>query len=65
MSSAFVIEVRGLQAGVVVREDRGGFRFFAAIREASPLEGQSFASAAQANRAVRDRLRRSGRRDLV
>jgi hypothetical protein len=56
MSAAFVIEVRGLQAGIVVREERGGFRFFAAVAEAFALEGRTFRSAAQAGKAVREAL---------
>ncbi len=56
MSAAFVIEVRGRQAGLVVREERGGFRFFAAVSEAYALEGQVFRSAAHAGRAVRSAL---------
>ena len=53
MSAAFVIEVRGRQAGLVVREDKGGFRFFAAVSEACALEGQVFKSVAHAGKAVR------------
>lgn len=56
MSAAFVIEVRGRQAGLVVREERGGFRFFAAVSEAFALDGQVFRSAAHASKAVRDRI---------
>ncbi|GLK79215.1 MULTISPECIES: hypothetical protein [Methylopila] len=56
MSAAFVIEVRGLQAGLVVRQESGGFRFFAAVAEAFSLEGQVFRSAAHAGRAVRSAL---------
>lgn len=56
MSAAFVIEVRGRQAGLVVREDRGGFRFFAAVAEAFSLEGHVFRSAQHASKAVRERL---------
>ncbi|PZQ18994.1 MAG: hypothetical protein DI565_00935 [Ancylobacter novellus] len=52
MSAAFVIEVRGRQAGLVVRDDTGRFRFFAAIREAFSLEGRTFRSAADARSAV-------------
>lgn len=52
MSAAFVIEVRGRQAGLVVREESGGFRFFAAVKEAFVLERQVFRSAAHASRAV-------------
>jgi len=53
MSAAFVIEVRGRQAGLVVRQDRGGYRFFAAVSEAFALEGKVFRSAADASRAAR------------
>lgn len=56
MSAAFVIEVHGRQAGLVVREDKGGFRFFAAVAEAFALEGQVFRSAAHAGKAVRSAL---------
>ncbi|HEY0293096.1 MAG TPA: hypothetical protein VGC51_12325 [Hansschlegelia sp.] len=52
MSAAFVIEVRGRQAGLIVRDGDGRFRFFSAIREAFPLEGEVFRTAAEASRAV-------------
>lgn len=56
MSAAFVIEVRGRQAGLVVRQRGGEFRFFAAVAEAFPLEGRVFRSAAHATKAVKTTL---------
>lgn len=53
MSAAVVIEVYGRQAGLIVRDKTGRFRFFSAITEAYPLEGQTFRSVEQASRAVK------------
>lgn len=61
MNTAFVIEIRGVEAGLVVRDDAGRFRFFAAVREASRFDGQAFRSAADLRRAVADALARKPR----
>lgn len=62
MSTAVVIEIRGVEAGLVVRDEAGRFRFFAAVREAFRFEGQAFRSAADARRAVAGAFdRKSGR----
>ncbi|WP_020179875.1 hypothetical protein [Methylopila sp. M107] len=50
--AAFVIEIKGRQAGIVVREKSGGYRFFAAVTEAFPIEGKVFRSAVHARRAA-------------
>lgn len=62
MSAAFVIEIRGRQAGLVVRDERNRFRFFSAVPEAHVLEGQTFSNPAQASRAVRAALEEAPRR---
>lgn len=64
MSTAAVIEIRGVEAGLVVRDDAGLFRFFAAVREAYRFEGRTFRSAAEARRAVGEALDPKIRRAL-
>ncbi|WP_112662761.1 hypothetical protein [Microvirga flavescens] len=56
MSTAHVIEVGDVTAGIVVAE-RGGFRFFTAERLFKALDGAVFRTIAEANRAVRDKLK--------
>lgn len=53
MGAAYVIEVAGRQAGLVVRIGKGRFRFFSAIAETLALEGAEFSSASDASRAAR------------
>ena len=52
MSDTYIIEVGSQQAGIVVRAS-GGYRFFAASRHFSRLEGQIFRNAREAERAAR------------
>lgn len=52
MSNAYVIEVDGGAAGVVVRENRS-FRFYASDRRYSRLEGSRYGSLEEAERAVK------------
>ena len=52
MSDTYIIEVGSQQAGIVVRA-AGGYRFFAASRHFSRLEGQIFRNAREAERAAR------------
>jgi hypothetical protein len=59
MTSAHVIEVGDIAAGIVVLE-QGGFRFFAAERAFHPLEGALFRTIDHATRAARERLRPLG-----
>lgn len=65
MTSAHVIEVGEVTAGIVVAE-RGGFRFFASERAFHALEGALFRTPDQAARAARARLMpgRSGQDSL-
>jgi hypothetical protein len=51
MSDTYIIEVRSKAAGIVVR-DRDGYRFFAATHHYSPLEGQVFRNARDAEHAA-------------
>ncbi|MFC3691760.1 hypothetical protein ACFOWB_05960 [Chenggangzhangella methanolivorans] len=51
-----LIEIHGVEAGLVVRDERGQFRFFAAAREAFRFEGRLFRSAADARRAVAEAI---------
>jgi hypothetical protein len=52
MPTAFVIEVHNSTAGIVTGDERG-FSFFSSERAFDSLEGQSFASAREAERAAR------------
>jgi len=52
MSDTYIIEVGSQQAGIVVRAP-GGYRFFAASRHFTRLEGQIFRNAREAERAAR------------
>ena len=52
MSDSYIIEVSSEAAGIVVRGP-GGYRFFAASRRFSRLEGQVFRNAREAERAAR------------
>lgn len=53
MSKAIVIEVQGDAAGIVVGWT-GNFRFFSSQRAFDALDGKTFRSVEQANRAVAD-----------
>jgi hypothetical protein len=54
MSDAFVVQVSGEIAGIVVRDrDTQYFSFFAAARRFDLLEGQQFAEPCVAERAAR------------
>ncbi|MGJ4889362.1 hypothetical protein [Bradyrhizobium sp. HKCCYLR20261] len=52
MPTAFVIEVFNRTAGIVTADERG-FSFFSSERAFDSLEGQSFTSARDAERAAR------------
>ena len=58
MTSAHIIEVGGIAAGIVVA-DQGCFRFFASERACHPLEGARFRTVDHAARAARESLRGS------
>lgn len=51
MPDAFIIEVSGEAAGLVIRQERG-FRFFASAPAFYPLEGKEFASVIQAENSA-------------
>jgi hypothetical protein len=55
MSSTYIIETRLGAAGIVVRDGRG-FRFFAAQRAFTRLDGHLFATPRAAEAAARDCL---------
>jgi hypothetical protein len=55
MSTTYIIETRKGAAGIVVRDGRG-FRFFAATRELSGLDGRLFATPRAAEAAAFDHL---------
>jgi hypothetical protein len=57
MSTAYVIEIDEEAAGIVAAEGRG-FRFYAAIRAVSALEGAFFHTPKQAEAAAREHLKR-------
>jgi hypothetical protein len=61
MTTARVIEVGDLTAGILVPDRTGRFRFFSSHRAFDRLEGRSFASIAQASRAAQSLLARKGR----
>ena len=52
MSDNYIIEIGSEAAGIVVRGP-GGYRFFAASRRFSRLEGQIFRNVREAERAAR------------
>uniref|UniRef100_Q07VR4 Uncharacterized protein n=1 Tax=Rhodopseudomonas palustris (strain BisA53) TaxID=316055 RepID=Q07VR4_RHOP5 len=51
MSNAFIIEVHSRAAGIVVR-DGHGFRFHAATRDFSGLDGRDFGTPGEAHKAA-------------
>jgi len=51
MSDTYIIEIGSQAAGIVVR-DPAGYRFFAASRRFSRLEGRLFRNAREAERAA-------------
>lgn len=51
MSNAFVIEVAGMDAGIVV-EERGGFRFFSSDHTFRAMENRCFRRIDDARRAA-------------
>ena len=54
MSDAYVVEVGGQTAGIVVRDSKAEtFSFFAATQRFHPLEGLEFAEPYAAERAAR------------
>jgi hypothetical protein len=59
MSDAYVIEVRGITAGIVVRQlhNEESFKFLSALHRFNCLEGQEFSSPFQAECAARKLLR--------
>jgi hypothetical protein len=57
MSTAYVIEIEEEAAGIVAAEGKG-FRFYAAIRAFSALEGAFFHTPKQAEAAAREHLKR-------
>ncbi|WP_315719752.1 MULTISPECIES: hypothetical protein [unclassified Bradyrhizobium] len=61
MPTAFVIEVFNRTAGIVTADERG-FSFFSSERAFDSLEGQSFTSARDAERAARALVASSGGR---
>ena len=58
LSDVFRIEIDDLDAGIVVRE-RIGFRFHAAERAFSVIDGRTFATVAAAERAAAELSRRA------
>ncbi|MFB9263120.1 hypothetical protein ACFFWD_08055 [Bradyrhizobium erythrophlei] len=63
MGKAYIIEISGQTAGIVVSEERG-FRFFSSERTFDCLDGGHFGSARAAERAARalvERRRRTGK----
>lgn len=56
MSDAYVIEVHGTAVGLIVRYPGGerGYRFLSSLRAFDSLEGRTFATPFQAERAARD-----------
>ena len=51
MANAFIIEINGKAAGLVV-EDKGGFRFFASHRIFWKLDGQIYRRVREAEKAA-------------
>ncbi|CCD93209.1 conserved hypothetical protein [Bradyrhizobium sp. ORS 375] len=61
MPTAFVIEIFNRTAGIVTADERG-FSFFSSERAFDSLEGQSFSSARDAERAARALITSGGGR---
>jgi len=59
MSDAYVIEVQGIAAGIIVRQHQNeeSFKFLSALRAFNCLEGQEFSGPFQAECAARKLLR--------
>jgi hypothetical protein len=59
MSDAYVIEVQGIEAGIIVRKHQTeeNYKFLSVVRAFNDLEGQEFASPFQAECAARKLLR--------
>jgi len=64
MSDAYVIEVRGITAGIFVRQPQNedSFKFLSSLHTFNSLEGQVFMSPFQAECAARKLLRETPRR---
>jgi hypothetical protein len=66
MSDAYLIETDDEVAGILVRGERGGFRFHAVVAAFTALEQQNFATPWKAERAAtllaRSRQQRAARR---
>lgn len=60
MSTAYVIEIDEMAAGIVAAEGKG-FRFYAAIRAFAGLEGAFFTTPKQAEIAARAHLKKRGK----
>ena len=59
MSDAYVIEVQGMTAGIIVRQPREaeGYKFLSALHTFNSLEGLEFSGPFQAECAARKLLR--------
>ncbi|MGO9482987.1 MAG: hypothetical protein ACLPX9_00165 [Rhodomicrobium sp.] len=59
MSDAYVIEVQGMTAGILVRQphDEEGYKFLSALHTFNSLEGLEFSGSFQAECAARKLLR--------
>ncbi|MGO9174269.1 MAG: hypothetical protein ACLP7P_20210 [Rhodomicrobium sp.] len=59
MSDAYVIEVQGIAAGIIVRKPQNeeNYKFLSAFHTFNSLEGQEFSSPFQAECAARKLLR--------
>jgi hypothetical protein len=63
MSDAYVIEVQGITAGIIVRQHQNEecFKFLSSLHTFNALEGQEFMSPFQAECAARKLLRETPR----
>jgi hypothetical protein len=63
MSDAYVIEVQGITAGIIVRkhQNEDGFRFLASLHLFNSLEGREFANPYQAESAASKLFREAPR----
>jgi hypothetical protein len=62
--SAYVVEYDGTAAGLAVAEPRG-FRFFASVHRAWPIDGRSFRSLEAVNAAVAKLLEKRTRQSAA
>jgi len=65
MPHAYLLEIEQDTVGLIIKDEAGGYRFYAAKRSLASLQGTLFDTAAQARGAVLDRCGRAARSALT